>query len=298
MSEDRKTPPEWLEEHIATDPEESSNSLKELDQLWSTSNQIPFPAGENLEAQWQALVQEAQKEIRPKRRTWPLFALAAAILLAAVLWWMQPPRAFATQPGQTQTLTLADGSRVFLNADSNLVLDNGFPDENRSLTLSGEAFFEVAKGAFPFEIKTDSVLVTVKGTQFNVSTRDQTLTVGVVEGWVGLTSLSQPGQSLDLRKGDFIRCAQGQLPEQANPLPNPSFPAWRHNQFFFDQEPFYRVCQEVERHFAIRLEVPPADREIPISGSFQADVLEQSVATLAQLVNRDVVATPTGYRFE
>lgn len=71
--------------------------------------------------------------------------------------------------GQYQ-LTLADGSKVWLNAGSELTYTMGFGKANRMLSLKGEAYFQVVKNEqLPFIVHTHEQAIEVLGTSFNVS---------------------------------------------------------------------------------------------------------------------------------
>jgi len=75
-----------------------------------------------------------------------------------------------TPKGGQWQLTLADGTRVWLNAASSIRYPDSFTGDNRKVTLDGEAYFEVAKDKeHPFVVKTATQDVTVLGTHFNVN---------------------------------------------------------------------------------------------------------------------------------
>ena len=83
-------------------------------------------------------------------------------------------------------LTLADGSKVWLNAESVLRYST---DGKRQVTLEGEAYFEVAKDkTHKFEVRTPYGSIRVYGTSFNVKAykRDSLFSVALIEGSVGL----------------------------------------------------------------------------------------------------------------
>lgn len=77
------------------------------------------------------------------------------------------------QPGAELCLTLSDGTRVWLNSDTQLKYPITFKGQkSRRVWLTGEAYFEVAKDQeHPFYVSTEQVDVRVYGTQFNVNTR-------------------------------------------------------------------------------------------------------------------------------
>src|SRR5690606_4295095 len=72
----------------------------------------------------------------------------------------------STPKGGTYQLTLADGSRVWLNAGSKLTYPSRFGDKERLVELEGEAFFEISKSPIPFRVLSSDQTVEVLGTTF------------------------------------------------------------------------------------------------------------------------------------
>ena len=72
--------------------------------------------------------------------------------------------------GNAYELELADGTHVWLNAESELTYPTRFPNDIREVKLKGEAYFDVAKNPEkPFRVLTNEIEVKVLGTSFNVS---------------------------------------------------------------------------------------------------------------------------------
>ena len=71
--------------------------------------------------------------------------------------------------GQKSSVTLPDGSRVWLNSASRICYTSEFNKDNRNIILDGEAYFEVAKNKkIPFVVYASGMSVTAVGTEFNV----------------------------------------------------------------------------------------------------------------------------------
>ncbi|MBS1597441.1 MAG: FecR family protein [Bacteroidetes bacterium] len=108
----------------------------------------------------------------------------------------------ATPRGGQYQLLLADGSRVWLNAASSLKYPVYFTGKERSVELTGEAYFEVAKNPkMPFKVKVNGMEVQVLGTHFNVMayTDEREIRTTLLEGSVKIikgdeNSLLKPGQ--------------------------------------------------------------------------------------------------------
>ncbi len=116
----------------------------------------------------------------------------------AVTFWLRPDPflssngLYATAIGQQQSTTLADGSVVLLNTNSQIKVD--YNNEFRNIRLlQGEAHFTVAKGAArAFRVYAGSGRVQAVGTAFSVYIKDNTINVTVTEGKVELASVTRP----------------------------------------------------------------------------------------------------------
>ena len=75
----------------------------------------------------------------------------------------------AVPAGQRAQITLADGTKVWLNAQSTLTYSHDFGRNERNVELDGGAYFEVAKNKeIPFYVNTETNQVRVVETHFNV----------------------------------------------------------------------------------------------------------------------------------
>ena len=75
----------------------------------------------------------------------------------------------ANGAGQKSKIYLPDGSIAWLNSESEISYPDSFPDNSRTVTLKGEAFFEIAPDAYkPFTVISGSVSTTALGTSFNI----------------------------------------------------------------------------------------------------------------------------------
>lgn len=101
-------------------------------------------------------------------------------------------------------ITLADGSRVWLNAGSSITYPVAFTGAQRSVSVSGEAYFEVASNKkMPFKVKVDRITVEVLGTHFNINSYsdEPSIETTLLEGSVKISMDSARGQTMVLRPG-------------------------------------------------------------------------------------------------
>lgn len=112
------------------------------------------------------------------------------------------------------SLTLSDGTNIYLNSATELKYPVLFDEKERKVYLSGEAYFEVVKDAErPFYVVTDDIQIQVYGTEFNVNThRTGCIQTVLVNGKVGIRKhgtgneiVMKPGElaSFDKNNGQF-----------------------------------------------------------------------------------------------
>lgn len=102
-----------------------------------------------------------------------------------------------TKPGDLTTVILSDGTKVFINANSELTYPITLKAAYRSVYLKGEAYFEVVSaaklaGAPPFYVISEHNTVMVTGTKFNVNTYKNTYAATLFEGKIGMADAYFP----------------------------------------------------------------------------------------------------------
>lgn len=258
-------PQTWLSEHTEL-PE------AERTRLWAlTQATEPFfePEPDRVDAMRQVLHQamepaQADRVMRPRSRhrtRWIGWGIAASLLLAAAstIWWPQSQTIFHAPLGDTQEITLADGSTVHLNSGATLHLPRGFGTSTRTLYLEGEAFFDVAHTDTPFIIETFNASVTVLGTQFNVTAWPMSpipsTRVALKEGRVLFAAEGAAAETVQLVPGQQSEVVNNRV-NPAVLVDVPKLLAWRTGGLAYDNEPLPNVLADLERRFAITIVVP------------------------------------------
>lgn len=118
--------------------------------------------------------------------------------------------ALKTPRGKDCNLVLADGTRVWLNAESVLEFPERFTGGSRTVSLVGEAYFEVAKDArHPFVVKSPYYTATVLGTSFNAKAySEQKAEIALVEGSVRVRG-AESGREVTLSPGSLLAFSAG-----------------------------------------------------------------------------------------
>lgn len=155
--------------------------------------------------------------------------------------------------GQHQ-LVLADGSKVWLNADSRLRFPENFTGGQRVVDLLyGEAYFEVRHdAAVPFRVKVKGEIIEDLGTHFNINAYDDepTIRTTLVEGSVRLFAnqqdvLLKPGQqAVSDGAGHDIRVRNADVGEVI---------AWKNGMFDFNQTRLFELMRTLSRWYDIRV---------------------------------------------
>lgn len=141
---------------------------------------------------------------------------------------------------------LADGSHVWLNAGSSITYPVAFIGNERNVTITGEAYFEVVQDVRkPFIVYKGSTGVRVLGTRFNVNAYDDddTMKVTLLEGRVKVQPAIPGLKSAILQPGQ-----QAQLSYSTIRLVNPDLDvvmAWKNGWFNFDRQDVQTITRQL-----------------------------------------------------
>ena len=157
-----------------------------------------------------------------------------------------------TPRGGEYRLTLPDGSRVWLNAASSITYPTAFKGEIREVSITGEAYFEVASQAgMPFRVKTGEMVIEVLGTHFNVNayTEEKTIRTTLLEGAVkvragGREALLKPRQQAGLRADGVLSVKDDVNVEEVV--------AWKNGLFQFQDADMHAVMRQLEKWYDVK----------------------------------------------
>lgn len=197
--------------------------------------------------------------------------------------------------GGTYHLQLSDGTKVWINADSELEFPSSFENEERVVRVKGEAYFEVAKDpSRPFKVKVQGTTVEALGTAFNINTH---LYQGLVktiltEGKVKVSTESgahviDAGYAT-ISGADDVRVSKADVEEAL---------AWKEGYFYFNGKNFKEILGEISRWYDVdlRLDVDINDDKykggIKRSASIEAicEVLKDLTGYNVKIKNRILV---------
>jgi len=158
----------------------------------------------------------------------------------------------STPKGGQYHLVLADGTNVWLNAESSIKYPTVFNGTDRCVEITGEAYFEVAHNASkPFKVNSGDQIVEVLGTHFNINTYtdEPTAKTTLLEGSVKLkinqqVAFLKPGQQGVISRGSnaIIKIKTANINEVL---------AWKNGYFIFNNENIEDIMKDISRWYDI-----------------------------------------------
>ncbi|AZQ58942.1 FecR family protein [Maribacter sp. MJ134] len=260
----------WLNNEL-TDAElkefKQSEAYATYKKIMDSSERIEAP-DYNVEEAW-AQLGERRAQKQPKVvsitpfKSFLRIAAAVAVLLAGSYFYLNTLDAtITTQYAESKEIVLPDSSEVILNSDSHLSYNEKNWDEERNISLKGEAFFKVAKGK-KFTVSTDQGAVSVLGTQFNVENRKGFFEATCYEG---IVSVTYNGKEIKLHAGNSFLSVNGKI-TQSKVAVNTT-PSWLNNESTFKSIPLSYVFDEFERQHNTTIETKNIDTAQLFTGTF------------------------------
>lgn len=210
-----------------------------------------------------------------------------------------------TPRGVMFTVTLADGTRCWLNTASSIKYPAAFVGNERRVNITGEVYFDVAKDAKrPFVVVADNSEIRVLGTQFNVNaySNEPAVSTTLVDGKVEVGMMSTDKREI-LRPGQQARANRGEpslvLSKQVD---LDEVTGWRLDKFVFqgDGSSIRDIMKQLQRYYDIEVEyrgaipddhfVATMPRSLPISRILQ--VLQKTERIKFQVEGRKVIVMP------
>jgi transmembrane sensor len=277
-----------------------SDGAQESDWLdfeaWLSAAPEHLEAYDAVESLWADLDEaniEPSDNVTPLRRrtatrppAW--MAMAASLVVAAgaglIVWNMPGPlQTYETKPGETRTVTLADGSTVTLNSGSHIGVRMS-PRERRVEMADAEAVFDVAHNPNrPFLIEAGDRQIRVVGTQFNVLHHDGDVAVTVNRGIVEVRPNDQTsGPALArLEKGQSLSHREGETADKIALADPKTAMAWTEGRLVFQGERLDQVVRTLNRYVATPIVVDRAAAGLPVTATLTIGPEDQMLDSLA-----------------
>jgi ferric-dicitrate binding protein FerR (iron transport regulator) len=277
-------------------------------QLWDENNAgLSGEQKADMKADIMKRISAQEKRTRVKKRLnflkWS-GAVAAAVALVLVLFYsilpvnnnvenIIKPECFeiVVARGQKSTLTLPDGSRVWINSATRISYTSDYNSKDRNVYLDGEAYFEVASGnELPFTVYADNLQVTALGTKFNVNaySDDKAVRTILLEGKVSTeagnnSSILTPYQEALYDKSSGT-IAVSDVPDHLHAVP------WLKDEILFDNDPLSEIAVTLERMYNVN--VIFADEKVK-EYSYTGLIRNNSLQNVLELISS---TSPVDYR--
>ena len=251
INQEHRLPEEWEEVVGKTQPKFN----KSKDAVWS---------------EMMSQIDEQPQETKVIQMNWFRYAAAAVLVLALtsasfVRFYTQT---ITTSAGQHASALLPDGSKVELNAASEISFHPYWWRFERKVEFEGEAFFEVEKGS-KFSVVSANGITEVLGTSFNINSRTDSYQVLCVTGQVRVSNAQSnvvlnPKQQAVLDGEDFKSLDVESTDE---------YLAWVENKFVFNGVSVAEVVAELELQYDVKITIQNnAIAEMKYSGNFPMSI--------------------------
>ncbi len=205
---------------------------------------------------------------------------------------------FQTDYGQKSTLSLSDGSRIILNANSSLKFTS-HPDQNGNIDiwLNGEAYFSIPHFTGlkkrVVRIHTRDGIITDLGTEFSVNSRSGMTLVALVEGHVRVKSNADSsndnGSGDLLDPNDLAILHRGKEGMQVSHVSTSLYTSWITNKLVCDHTPLQQIIRRITNTYGVKVVVAnPRLLNKTLSGSLDNDNLNVLKKALSNALKASV----------
>lgn len=273
----------------------------------------------DLDARMLAMLQPAGK-VRKLKYNWLQIAAALLFTLGAGLYlrnqYNGKTKAVETfaeikaPKGFKKEITLKDGTTVYLNSGSSVFVSSRFGEKNRTVKLSGEAFFQVHHDKTrPFIIHTGKLATTVLGTSFDINAypEDELVKVTVATGRVKVEATAVNGKSelftKDLVHNQALVYNKIENTHSIKPSNADSISSWRTNHLIFDNVTNQQIARILSRWYGVEVVLSPDVQDIKkYTLSFNNEKADKVMGVLSTLTGttytmqgKKVIITPTNH---
>ncbi|MEG0038647.1 MAG: FecR family protein [Bacteroides sp.] len=239
--------------------------------------------------------QQKQKRIRIfSLLQWSTRIAAVAVLVIGIVFFVREYRynqiaqlqTVTVPAGQRAQITLADGTKVWLNSKSTLTYASNFGREERNVELDGEAYFEVAKNKkIPFYVNTEKNKVRVVGTSFNVCAYSGTneFETTLVEGIVDIYLAGNDKPITRLTKDEFFGEYNGKYKKTV--LSSYEYLRWKEGLYCFDDSSFSCILTRLEKYYNVNITVKnPKVLDYRCTGKFKE---QDGIEHILKVIQKD-----------
>lgn len=177
--------------------------------------------------------------------------------------------------GGEYKLTLADGTQVWLNSESEIRFPSAFTGDKREVEFSGEAYFKVATDSTrPFYVKTNDISVKVYGTEFNVRAyhEDPCIATTLVEGRVSVIPAGEEKREVKIEPSQQLTYSKAGQQIEIREVDVNLYTSWKTGYYTFENTSLKEMFNYLRRWYIF--DVTYQDKELEnltFTGEFQKD---------------------------
>lgn len=210
---------------------------------------------------------------KSRRRVWRvgLGAVAClALMVCGSLWYTYKFDVYRTAAGERRVVTLADGSQIALDSDSEVKVRLGRHARDLILT-AGQARFDVAHDVLrPFSVEANHHQVLATGTSFNVELLGPDVVVTLIEGHVVVLPPRQSPELANMLDAGEQLVLSPRTPPRISRVNTEHTVAWESGTLVFDNEPLDEVIRRIGRYGGPAIVLAdPATSNLKVSGVFR-----------------------------
>ncbi len=223
---------------------------------------------------------------------------------------------YATKEGERKSVQLPDGSIIKLNNITHIELDEGFGRTNRTLRLTGEAYFDVVKNPdIPFIVKTNVMDIRVKGTIFNVKAYpfQQQSEATVIKGLVEVHPLylnstvvqlkpsekyillnegikTKPDTTVRQNEPGVLAIKKSLMPKDRKTSVSTTYSdgepiivetAWTQDKLSFYDEPLEQIAEKLSQWYGVKITIQSNEvKQYSFTATYSTQTLEMVLNTL------------------
>lgn len=187
-------------------------------------------------------------------------------------------------------IELTDGSHVWLNKNSTLKLPENFSRKDRTVTLKGEAYFEVKRDETkPFKVITGKTVTKVLGTSFNVEldTLSGNVSLNVNSGKVAFYRKHWLVNEYYLTAGAFAQYLENEGRIVLGKNESLNYLAWKTGKLKFYDTPIHQVCTDLSKYYGVKI-TSTLGSDVILTGTFDHENLESVLSVIKVSLGVDI----------
>lgn len=268
----------------------------QLQLIWDNSKQLAAKSTVDTDACWTKFKNRIAADEQPATKTIPLaprgnnwMRAAASLVVLVGLGWltyfmMMGSTTTYMADGVVMTKTLPDGTVVTLNKGSEIAFNSRFNGDTRSVTLKGEAFFDVTPDkSKPFVITADNAEIKVVGTSFNVKSSSAKTEV-IVE--TGIVEVSKKKNMVTLKPKEKAIVLQSSAAPVVEAVDDVLYNYYRTKELVCNNTPLWRLVAVLNDAYNTNITIGDKRlNDLAITTTFKNESLDGVLNTISATLN-------------